>query len=50
MKFPSDYVLFAGPNDEQAIEDAKKYINDNGYTKNEVKLVIVGGQVQVRTK
>ena len=48
MKFPSDFILFAGP--KEAVEAAKKYIHDNGYTKEDVCLVIVGDDVLVRVK
>lgn len=47
MTHKSGQQLFAAPDDEQAVIEAKKYITDNGYTSEQVKLVRRDGQVLV---
>lgn len=47
MTNPSGQELFAGPDCEEVLERAKKFISDEGYTSEEVKLVRRNEQILV---
>lgn len=45
--FPKKTILFAAPNDEQSIRDAKAYIKFMKFDSTQVKLIKKSGQILV---
>lgn len=48
--YPSMTVLFAGPNDEEVIQEAKEYCFKNGLTKEDCRIVRTEKQILVILK
>lgn len=50
MTLEKGFVLLAVDEHENAIDDAKKYISENGLTSDQVRITRKDGQIQVITK
>lgn len=50
IKWPSGQILCAITDDENAVEDAKTYCKNNGYTPQQVEIIRTNGVVMVRVK